>query len=203
MKPLKLDFSKLGGILPAIVQDAFSGKVLMLGFMNEEAWNRTQAEGRVTFYSRTRKKIWQKGEESGNYLEVISSDMDCDGDTLLLLASPAGPVCHRGTVTCFDPVQIPAITFLSELQDLIDSRKKEMPEGSYTASLFRSGNKKIAQKVGEEAVEFMLEALGREDELFMNEAADLLYHMLVLLSSKNKSIREVAALLQKRHTGKK
>lgn len=202
MKPENLDFAKQDGLLPAIVQDARTGRVLMLGFMNQEAWERTLQHGLVTFFSRTRQRIWQKGEESGNVLKLVSADMDCDGDTLLILASPAGPVCHRGTDTCFDPSGIPSISFLGELQELIESRKQEMPAGSYTTSLFQKGIKKIAQKVGEEAAELILEAQDNQDELFLNEAADLLYHYLVLLSARNKSIFDVAAILADRHAEK-
>jgi phosphoribosyl-ATP pyrophosphohydrolase/phosphoribosyl-AMP cyclohydrolase len=199
MKPLNLDFSKLNGLLPAIVQDCNSGRVLMLGFMNEEAWARTQQEGLVTFFSRTKNRIWQKGEESGNHLRVVSADCDCDADTLLIQAIPEGPVCHRNTPTCFDPGEQPSVSFISELQSLIDDRKKNRPQGSYTTRLFEKGTKKIAQKVGEEAVELVLEAMDTDDDLFLNEAADLMYHLLVLLSAKDKSIHDVALLLKERH----
>ena len=205
MEPINLDFSKLNGLLPAIVQDSNSGRVLMLGFMNEEAWARTQKEGLVTFFSRTKNRIWQKGEESGNHLRVVNVDCDCDGDTLLIQAIPEGPVCHTGTATCFDPGEEPSVSFISELQTIIENRKKDRPEGSYTTKLFEKGIKKIAQKVGEEAVELVLEAMDKEDELFLNEAADLMYHLLVLLSAKDKSIHDVAQLLKSRHiasTGK-
>jgi phosphoribosyl-AMP cyclohydrolase / phosphoribosyl-ATP pyrophosphohydrolase len=199
MEPLNLNFSKLNGLVPAIVQDANSGRVLMLGFMNQEALNRTQKEGLVTFFSRTKKRIWQKGEESGNHLRVVRIDCDCDNDTLLIQAMPEGPVCHRGTATCFEPIEFPAISFLSELQGIIENRKKELPEGSYTTKLFQQGIKKIAQKVGEEATELALEAMDNKDELFLNEAADLMYHYLVLLSARNKSIYDVALILKNRH----
>jgi phosphoribosyl-ATP pyrophosphohydrolase/phosphoribosyl-AMP cyclohydrolase len=200
MKPLNLDFSKLNGLLPAIVQDSKSGRVLMLGFMNQEAWDQTNKEGLVTFFSRTKNRIWQKGEESGNHLRVVSIDCDCDGDTLLIQVIPEGPTCHRGTVTCFDPmIEQPNVIFLCELQELIESRKIDRPEDSYTTKLFEKGIKKIAQKVGEEAVELVLEAMDKEDELFINEAADLMYHLLVLLSAKDKSIHDVALLLKSRH----
>jgi len=203
MKPVNLDFSKLDGLIPAIVQDAQSGKVLMLGFMNQQAWDKTMQDGLVTFYSRTRKRIWQKGEESGNLLKLVSADMDCDSDTLLILAEPTGPVCHRGTPTCFDPGNLPSLTFIAELQALIETRKMEMPAGSYTSSLFQKGIKKIAQKVGEEATELILEAQDDKDELFLNEAADLLYHYLVLLTARNKSITDVARVLAERHKPEK
>ena len=199
MKPINLDFSKLNGLIPAVVQDSDSGRILMLGFMNEEAWNRTQIDGLVTFFSRTKNRIWQKGEVSGNHLKVVSVDSDCDGDTLLIQATPEGPVCHRGTATCFDPIVYPSVSFISELQSIIEERKKNKPDGSYTTTLFEKGIKKIAQKVGEEAVELALEAMDSKDELFLNEAADLMYHFLVLLSAREKSIHDVANLLKKRH----
>jgi phosphoribosyl-AMP cyclohydrolase / phosphoribosyl-ATP pyrophosphohydrolase len=199
MEPLNLNFSKLNGLLPAIVQHANSGRILMLGFMNEEAWNRTRQEGLVTFYSRTKNRIWQKGEESGNHLRMVRIDSDCDNDTLLIQALPEGPVCHRDTATCFDPMEYPPVSFISELQEIIESRKKQRPEGSYTTMLFEKGVKKIAQKVGEEAVELALEGMDSDDNLFLNEAADLVYHLLVLLSAKNRSIHDVALMLEKRH----
>ncbi len=203
MTPQKLDFQKGGGILPAIIQDAASGRVLMLGYMNQEAFDKTRETGMVTFYSRSRQKLWQKGEESGNVLKMVSIDMDCDADTLLVLATPTGPVCHRGTATCFVPSEDVDLSFIADLQTLIDSRKTEMPEGSYTTHLFNSGIKKIAQKVGEEAVELVLEAQDNRDDLFLNEAADLLYHYLVLLSAKNKSIHDIARVLSQRHLARK
>jgi phosphoribosyl-ATP pyrophosphohydrolase/phosphoribosyl-AMP cyclohydrolase len=199
MEPLNLDFSKLNGLMPAIVQDAKSGRVLMLGFMNQEAWNRTRKDGLVTFFSRTKNRIWQKGEESGIHLRVVKVDCDCDNDTLLIQVLPEGPVCHRGTPTCFDPIEYPSVSFIAELQEIIENRKRDRPEDSYTTNLFEKGIKKIAQKVGEEAVELALEAMDKDEELFLNEAADLMYHYLVLLSARDKSIHDVALLLKNRH----
>jgi phosphoribosyl-ATP pyrophosphohydrolase/phosphoribosyl-AMP cyclohydrolase len=193
-----MDFEKLKGIVPAIVQDARSQKVLMLGFMNPEALKLTRESGKVTFYSRTRERLWTKGEESGNFLFVQEILEDCDQDTLLIRATPAGPVCHTGSDTCFNERNTQD-DFLHELQGLIHSRKKEMPEGSYTTSLFEQGINKIAQKVGEEAVELLIEAKDSNDDLFLNEAADLVYHLLVLLSARGRDIKEVISLLEERH----
>ncbi|PRZ02140.1 bifunctional phosphoribosyl-AMP cyclohydrolase/phosphoribosyl-ATP diphosphatase HisIE [Marinilabilia salmonicolor] len=197
---MQLDFSKLGnGLIPAIVQDAQTNVVLMLGFMNEEAFNKTQKEGKVTFYSRTKDRLWTKGEESGNFLNVVSITPDCDNDTVLIKANPVGPVCHTGTDTCFAEVNKGNIDFLVHLQDLIDKRLQDMPEGSYTTSLFEKGINKIAQKVGEEAVETVIEAKDNNDDLFLNEVADLTYHTLVLLTAKNYRIEDVVKVLQERH----
>jgi phosphoribosyl-ATP pyrophosphohydrolase/phosphoribosyl-AMP cyclohydrolase len=193
-----MDFEKLNGLIPAIIQDARSQKVLMLGFMNEEALERTRKEGKVTFFSRTKNRLWTKGEESGNFLYVEEVLEDCDRDTLLIKARPAGPVCHTGSDTCFDEKNS-AGSFLLELQDLIHTRKAEMPADSYTTSLFSGGINKIAQKVGEEAVELVIEAKDDRDDLFLNEAADLIYHLLVLLSAKGKDIRDVTSILEQRH----
>ena len=196
----KMDFSKLNGLLPAIIQDAATGKVLMLGFMNEEALELTRKEGRVCFYSRSKQRLWIKGETSGNFLYVEEILEDCDRDTLLIKVRPAGPVCHTGSDTCFDEEnRMEKLSFLQELQDLIDQRKQEMPEGSYTTSLFSSGINRVAQKVGEEAVELVIEAKDDNDTLFLNEAADLVYHLLVLLTEKGHSIAEVASILEDRH----
>jgi len=197
---MQLDFSKLGnGLIPAIVQDAQTNVVLMLGFMNEEAFNKTQKEGKVTFYSRTKDRLWTKGEESGNFLNVVSITPDCDNDTVLIKANPVGPVCHTGTDTCFAEVNKGNIDFLVHLQDLIDKRLQDMPEGSYTTSLFEKGINRIAQKVGEEAVETVIEAKDNYDDLFLNEVADLTYHTLVLLTAKNYRIEDVVKVLQERH----
>jgi len=193
------DFSKLNGLIPAIVQDYRTNVVLMLGFMNDEAFHMTSDTGRVTFYSRTRKRLWTKGEESGNYLEVIEIIPDCDNDTVLIKARPQGPVCHTGNDTCFNEQNTGGINFLIELQDLIHKRKKELPEKSYTTTLFKKGLNTIAQKVGEEAVELIIEAKDQNDELFLEESADLLYHLLVLFSVKNKDIRDIAYVLEQRH----
>jgi phosphoribosyl-ATP pyrophosphohydrolase/phosphoribosyl-AMP cyclohydrolase len=167
--------------------------------MNEEAFDKTKKEGKVTFYSRTKDRLWTKGEESGNFLEVVSILPDCDNDTILIKANPAGPVCHTGNDTCFAEINKGNIDFLVHLQDLIDQRLQEMPEGSYTTSLFEKGINKIAQKVGEEAVETVIEAKDHNDDLFLNEVADLTYHLLVLLTAKSYRIEDVVKVLQERH----
>ena len=200
-----MDFQKLNGLIPAIIQDASKDTVLMLGFMNAEALDKTRKEGKVTFYSRTKNRLWTKGEESGNFLHVVDILEDCDKDTLLIKANPTGPVCHTGSDTCFNernstPQDPEGIAFIAQLQQLIHARKAEMPEGSYTTSLFKAGINKIAQKVGEEAVELVIESKDNNDELFLNEAADLLYHMLVLLTAKGKDIKDVVSVLEKRHS---
>lgn len=188
------------GLVPAIIQDAVTGKVLMLGYMNQEAYDKTVAEGRVTFYSRSRKCLWTKGETSGNFLDVVSMAEDCDHDTLLIKVHPAGPVCHTGTDTCWGETneQNP-LTFLSELQDFIETRHREMPEGSYTTSLFRDGLNRMAQKVGEEALEMIIEATNGSDERMIYEGSDMLYHLIVLLTSKGLRIEQLAAELMERH----
>ena len=192
-----LNFDKLNGLIPAIIQDFNTKEVLMLGFMNQEAYEKTIEKQMVTFYSRTRKELWTKGETSGNYLQVKEIIPDCDNDTLLILAEPVGPVCHTGTRTCFGEE---ASKFdLNYLQKVIDQRRDEMPEGSYTTKLFEKGINKIAQKVGEEAVELIIEAKDSNNELFLNEAADLTYHLLVLLSAKGFGIKDVIDVLDKRH----
>ncbi|HOK97967.1 MAG TPA: bifunctional phosphoribosyl-AMP cyclohydrolase/phosphoribosyl-ATP diphosphatase HisIE [Bacteroidales bacterium] len=196
---MKLDFDKYNGLIPAVIQDARTHVVLMVGFMNKEAYQKTVEERLVTFYSRTRKRLWTKGEESGNFLDVIDIKEDCDNDTVLIKAIPRGPVCHTGADTCFFETNAATADFLTYLQDLIDSRKKDLPEGSYTTKLFEAGINKIAQKVGEEAVELVIEAKDNEDTLFLNEAADLLFHLLVLLSAKNYRIEDVVKVLEKRH----
>jgi phosphoribosyl-ATP pyrophosphohydrolase/phosphoribosyl-AMP cyclohydrolase len=205
MKELKdisqIDFKKLDGLVPAVVQDNQTMKVLMVGFMNEEAVAKTQEIGKVTFFSRTKNRLWTKGEESGNFLNVVSILIDCDNDTLLIKAKPVGPVCHTGTDTCFDEVnQKGDVQFLSYLQDFIDKRKAEMPEGSYTTSLFTKGTRKITQKVGEEAVETIIGAMANDDENFIYEAGDLLYHLIVLLTHKGYRIEDIIRELQKRHS---
>lgn len=196
---MAIDFTKMDGLVPAIIQDYNSNKVLMLGFMNEEAYAKTQELGKVTFYSRTKKRLWTKGEESGNFLMVKEYLEDCDQDTLLIKAEPVGPVCHTGTDTCFAENNREGIDFLLALQDLIDKRKQEMPEGSYTTKLFDKGINKIAQKVGEEAVELVIESKDNNKDLFLNEAADLMYHLLVLLTEKGFRIEDVIGILQDRH----
>ena len=197
---MTLDFNKMDGLIPAIIQDAITAKVLMLGFMNSEAYNKTMETGKVTFYSRTKQRLWTKGEESGNFLHVVSIKEDCDHDTLLIQVNPVGPVCHKGTDTCRGDVNEEPVMFFKELQDFIDKRHAEMPEGSYTTSLFQSGVNKMAQKVGEEAVETIIEACNGSDERMIYEGADLLYHLIVLLTSKGYRIEDLARELQERHS---
>lgn len=196
---VNIDFEKMGGLVPAIIQDADTAKVLMLGFMNREAYDKTMETGKVTFFSRTRNRLWTKGEESGNFLNVVSVKADCDHDTLLIQVHPAGPVCHTGTDTCWGEKNEQPVMFLKELQDFINVRYREMPEGSYTTSLFRSGVNKMAQKVGEEAVETVIEACNGTDDRLIYESADLLYHLIVLLTSKGYSIEDIARELKERH----
>ena len=197
---MELDFDKMGGLLPAIIQDAVTGKVLMLGFMNKEAYEKTVETKLVTFWSRSRKTLWTKGETSGNFLHLVSIKADCDKDTLLIEAHPDGPVCHLGTDTCWaEENTLNPILFLSELQDFINRRHEEMTENSYTTSLFRKGVNKMAQKVGEEAVETVIEATNGTKENLVYEASDLIYHLIVLLTSKGLRIEDIAAELAKRH----
>ena len=197
----QIDFKKSDGLVPAVVQDSQTMKVLMVGFMNEEAVVKTHETGLVTFFSRTKNRLWTKGEESGNFLNVVTILTDCDNDTLLIKAKPAGPVCHTGTDTCFDEVNPKGdVQFLSYLQDFIDKRKAEMPVGSYTTSLFTKGTRKITQKVGEEAVETIIGAMANDNENFIYEAGDLLYHLIVLLTHKGYRIEDVVRELQKRHS---
>ena len=196
---MKLDFEKMGGLIPAIVQDNDTNKVLMLGFMNEEAYEKTMQTGKVTFFSRTRNCLWTKGETSGNVLKVISVLVECDNDTLLVKAHPTGPVCHTGADTCFGEKNEEAIMFLKYLQNFIERRRQEMPEGSYTTSLFMKGINRMAQKVGEEAVETVIEATNGTDDRLIYEASDLIYHLIVLLTSKGMRIEDLAKELKKRH----
>ena len=191
------DFSK--GLIPAIIQDAKTQKVLMLGYMNEEAYLKTIAEKRVTFFSRSKNRLWTKGETSENYLEVVNLLVDCDQDTILIQANPEGPTCHTGADTCFNEPNQDNAAWLDYLKHVIRSRKNETSEKSYTASLFQKGTHKIAQKVGEEAVELVIEALMKNDELFKGEAADLVFHLLVLLEDRGIGLEEVIKLLQERH----
>ena len=190
---MTIDFEKMGGLVPAIIQDADTKNVLMLGFMNEEAYKKTVETGKVTFWSRTRQTLWTKGETSGNFLNLVSMDIDCDNDTLLVKVHPIGPTCWGETN------QKPAISFLSELQDFIEKRYQEMPEGSYTTKLFRDGVNKMAQKVGEEALETVIEATNGDDEHLVYEASDMIYHLLVLLTSKGLRIENIAEELHRRH----
>ena len=197
---MTIDFEKMGGLVPAIVQDAVTKNVLMLGFMNEEAYNKTLETKKVTFWSRTRKCLWTKGETSGNFLDLVSIQADCDNDTLLVKVHPQGPTCHKGTDTCWgEDNDLNPILFLSELQDFIIKRHEEMPENSYTTSLFKKGVNKIAQKVGEEAVETVIEATNGTNENLIYEGSDLLYHLIVLLTAKGLRIEDLAQELAKRH----
>lgn len=196
---MDIDFEKMSGLVPAIIQDNVTRKVLMLGFMNKEAYDKTVETGKVTFWSRTRNCLWTKGETSGNFLNVKEILLDCDKDTLLIKAKPEGPVCHTGADTCWNEQNSVDLNFLSYLQDFIDRRYKEMPEGSYTTSLFKSGVNRMAQKVGEEAVETVIEATNGTDDRLIYEASDLIYHLIVLLTSKGHRIEELAAELVKRH----
>ncbi|MBR5803842.1 MAG: bifunctional phosphoribosyl-AMP cyclohydrolase/phosphoribosyl-ATP diphosphatase HisIE [Bacteroidaceae bacterium] len=196
---MELDFEKMGGLVPAIIQDNYTKKVLMLGFMNQEALDKTIETGKVTFFSRTKNRLWTKGEESGNFLNVVSIKEDCDKDTLLIMVNPVGPVCHTGTDTCWGEVNDEPIMFLSYLQDFISKRYQEMPEKSYTTSLFQSGINRMAQKVGEEAVETVIEATNGTDDRLIYEASDMIYHLIVLLTSKGMRIEDLANELKKRH----
>ena len=198
-KTMELDFKKMNGLIPAIIQDEQTNKVLMLGFMNEEALKKTQATGKVTFFSRTKNRLWTKGEKSGNFLNVVSITEDCDNDTLLIKVHPEGPVCHTGSDTCFQEKNQEDILFLKYLQDFIARRRQEMPENSYTTSLFNEGIERMAQKVGEEAVETVIEAISGNDERLLYEASDLLYHLIVLLTYKGYRIEDLANELKKRH----
>ena len=198
LDPTTLDFSKGDGLLPVIVQDAATDRVLMLGYMNEAALQRTQTDRRVTFYSRSKQRLWTKGESSGNYLELIELRTDCDRDTILARVHPTGPVCHTGSDTCFDEKNEPAY-FLAHLERVIQQRKGADPAISYTSSLFAEGINKVAQKVGEEAVELIIEAKDDDRTLFLGEAADLLYHYLVLLAAKEYTLENVLDVLRERH----
>ncbi|MDC1105948.1 bifunctional phosphoribosyl-AMP cyclohydrolase/phosphoribosyl-ATP diphosphatase HisIE [Prolixibacteraceae bacterium] len=198
---MQIEFNKMGnGLVPAIIQDAKTNKVLMLGYMNQEAFEKTKADKKVTFYSRTKERLWQKGETSSNFLLVERILLDCDQDTLLIYVTPQGPTCHKGTDTCWGEENAPNdILFLTELQDFIDQRKKEMPEGSYTTHLFNKGIRKITQKVGEEAVETVIGAMANDNENFLYEGADLLYHLIVLLTYKGYRIEDLVRELRSRH----
>ncbi len=196
---MKLDFEKQGGLIPVVIQDNVTLKVLMVGFMNEEAFAKTQQEGKVTFFSRTKNRLWTKGEESGNFLNVVSIKEDCDNDTLLIKVNPVGPVCHTGSDTCFDEINSGKAPFLDYLAAIIKDRKQNPSDKSYTTSLFNKGINKIAQKVGEEAVEIVIEAKDDNKDLFLGEGADLLFHFLVLLEAKEITLDEVIGRLQERH----
>jgi phosphoribosyl-ATP pyrophosphohydrolase/phosphoribosyl-AMP cyclohydrolase len=198
---MDIDFNKNQGLVPVIIQDLKTQKVLMLGYMNEDAYQKTLSEKRVTFFSRSKQRLWTKGETSGNFLEWVEIKADCDQDTLLIKVKPAGPVCHTGSDTCFN--EINQGSFLDELQDIIHDYKISPKEDSYTSSLFKRGINKIAQKVGEEAIEVVIEAKDDNADLFKNECADLLYHWLILLEEKNTSLSEIEAILKERNEKKK
>lgn len=196
---MTIDFAKGNGLIPAIIQDAHTNKVLMLGFMNEESLQKTQADNRVTFFSRTKNRLWTKGEESGNFMEVVSIQTDCDNDTLLIKVNPIGPVCHTGTDTCWgEKNEAASLDFLNGLEAVIAKRKNNPEDNSYTSQLFARGMNKIAQKVGEEATELVIEAKDNNPELFLNEAADLLFHYLILLQAKGFTLNDVVDVLKKR-----
>jgi phosphoribosyl-ATP pyrophosphohydrolase/phosphoribosyl-AMP cyclohydrolase len=196
------DFEKGNGLLPVIIQDFDTNKVLMLGYMNEEALQKTQQEGRVTFYSRSKQRLWTKGETSNNFLKYIEHSIDCDGDSILIKALPDGPTCHTGDDTCWQETNNGKVMFIQQLTEIISNRKNNPTEASYTASLFKKGINKIAQKVGEEAVELVIEAKDNNKDLFLGEAADLLFHYLILLEAKEISLDEVLDVLIKRHQSK-
>ena len=195
----KLNFEKLGGLVPAVIQDTRTNQVLMVGFMNREALEKTIADKKVTFWSRTKKRLWQKGETSGNVLELASVQVDCDGDAILVSAHPTGPVCHTGSHTCFGDGQTDEVSsVLGRLEHTIRDRRQQQPEGSYTAMLFRQGVGRIAQKVGEEAVETVVAALQNDQSALKEESADLLYHLIVLLEERGVSLLDVVGILKKR-----
>lgn len=197
---MQIDFDKLQGLVPAVIQDAVTNKVLMLGFMNKEAYEKTVQTGLVTFWSRTRNCLWTKGETSGNVLRVVKILNDCDNDTLLIKVNPAGSVCHTGADTCWNETnERNPLLFLTELQDFINKRHEEMPEGSYTTSLFKDGLNRMAQKVGEEALELVIEATNGTNDRLIYEGSDMLYHLIVLLTSKGLRIEDMAAELAERH----
>lgn len=194
-----INFTKLNGLVPAVIQDAATDRVLMVGFMNEEALTATRDNGLVTFYSRTRNQLWTKGETSNNFLRVKDILVDCDGDTLLIKALPDGPTCHTGADTCFDERNDESLNFLRALEALIDSRREADPGSSYTAKLLSSDIKRVAKKVGEEGVEVAIEATNPDQERFLDECADLIYHLQVLLAHRNLKLADVAQVLRSRH----
>jgi phosphoribosyl-ATP pyrophosphohydrolase/phosphoribosyl-AMP cyclohydrolase len=206
---MNIDFNKNNdGLVPAIIQDDITKKVLMLGYMNQEAYQKTMESHKVTFFSRTKNRLWTKGEESGNFLNLVDIKLDCDNDTLLVMVNPVGPTCHKGTGTCWGQENKPSLGFLSELEKIIENRKEqaegraEIPQGakpSYVSSLFKSGINKVAQKVGEEAVEVVIEAKDNNDQLFKEESADLLFHYLILLQAKGFKLQDIIDVLQARH----
>lgn len=198
---MNIDFNKnQDGLVPAIVQDAITKNVLMLGYMNKDAYSKTVGTGKVTFFSRTKSRLWTKGEESGNFLNMVELKVDCDNDTLLIKAKPEGPTCHKGSDTCWDEINSQSYGFLTELEQVIKDRKENAKSStSYVASLFEKGINKIAQKVGEEAIETVIEAKDNNDELFLNESADLLFHYLILLKAKGYELDDVVEVLKGRH----
>jgi phosphoribosyl-AMP cyclohydrolase / phosphoribosyl-ATP pyrophosphohydrolase len=196
---MKINFDKGNGLVPAIVQDAITRKVLMLGYMDQVAYDKTVETKRVTFYSRTKKRLWTKGEESRNFLELVDIKNDCDEDTLLVMANPIGPTCHKGTDTCWAEDNAQSFGFLSQLEAVIKDRHDNPSDESYTSSLFKEGINKVAQKVGEEAIEVVIEAKDDNDDLFLNESADLMYHYLILLRAKGFSLIDVVKVLEGRH----
>ena len=196
---MKIDFAKGSGLIPAIIQHSETNQILMLGYMNEEALNITNKTGLVTFFSRSRNKIWTKGETSGNFLQLVTMIIDCDNDTLLIKVLPKGPVCHKGTVSCFDEDKFTNMSFLSKLEEIIKSRKSKDEAESYTAKLLNGPLRRIAQKVGEEGVETALASVTETDGKLISESADLLYHLLVLLQAKNLELSDVLNELKKRH----
>ena len=197
---MEIDFEKQGGLVPAIIQDSITNNVLMLGYMNQEAYEQTIKTGKVTFWSRSRQCLWTKGETSGNFLNLVSIKSDSDNDTLLVRVNPVGPACHLGTDTCWgEKNEANPLLFLTELQDFINKRHEEMPEGSYTTSLFKDGLNRMAQKVGEEALEAVIEATNGTNERLIYEASDMFYHLIVLLTSKGLRIENIAQELQVRH----
>lgn len=197
---MEIDFEKQGGLVPAIIQDSITNNVLMLGYMNQEAYEQTIKTGKVTFWSRSRQCLWTKGETSGNFLNLVSIKSDCDNDTLLVRVNPEGPACHLGTDTCWgEKNEANPLLFLTELQDFINKRHEEMPEGSYTTSLFKDGLNRMVQKVGEEALEAVIEATNGTNERLIYEASDMFYHLIVLLTSKGLRIENIAQELQVRH----
>lgn len=199
-RDMDIDFEKSGGLVPAIIQDADTKTVLMLGYMNKEAYEKTVATGLVTFYSRSRKCLWTKGETSNNFLHLVDIKVDCDNDTLLVKVNPDGPTCHKGTDTCWgEENEKSPLLFLAELSDFIEKRHQEMPEGSYTTSLFRDGLNRMAQKVGEEALELVIEATNGTNDRLIYEGSDMLYHLIVLFTHKGLRIEDMAAELRERH----
>ena len=196
---MKPKFDENTGLIPAIVQDDATGKVLMLGYMNQESLDKTLDQGRVTFFSRSKQRLWTKGEESGNFLELVSINEDCDQDALLVKARPHGPTCHKGTDTCWGEKNEDQFGFLTDLEEVIRERRENAPENSYVASLFAKGINKIAQKVGEEAVEVVIESKDDSEELFLNESADLLFHYLILLQAKGYTLTDIVNVLKDRH----